>query len=68
MHVKFSTLHEKRALEAWICNLEPLHGLKEYVWLKDCRESAIHMKIGLDPMSWMNNSVSPMKIFIDSTS
>ena len=28
MHVKFATLRDKHALEAWICNMEPLHGLK----------------------------------------
>mgnify|MGYP001555907381 CR=1 FL=1 len=28
MRVKFATLREKHALEAWICNLEPWHGLK----------------------------------------
>ena len=75
MHLKFATLHEKSALEAWIRNLEPLHGLKESVWLKDWRNSASHnfdsaslMKMSLDPTSWMNNSTCPMKIVVDSTS
>ena len=29
MHVKFATLRDKHALEAWICDLEPLHGSKQ---------------------------------------
>nr|KAJ0203488.1 hypothetical protein LSAT_V11C500244810 [Lactuca sativa] len=34
MRVKFETLHEKHALEAWICNLKPWHGLKS-VWMEE---------------------------------
>ena len=29
MHVNFATLRGKYALEAWICDLEPLHGSKQ---------------------------------------
>ena len=29
MHVKFATLRDKHALEAWIYELEPLHGSKQ---------------------------------------
>ena len=28
MHVKFATLRDKLVGEGWICNMEPLHGLK----------------------------------------
>ena len=28
MHVKFATLRDKHAFGSWICNMEPLHGLK----------------------------------------
>ena len=34
MHVKFATLREKHALEAWIYSLGPMHGSNESVWQK----------------------------------
>ena len=42
MHVKFATLRDKHALEAWICDLEPLHGSKQVCmerWLNGLSES-----------------------------
>ena len=69
MHVKFATLRDKHTLEAWIYELEPLHGSK-YVCMeeKDWMDSASHMKMAVNSTSWMDNSASPMKITIDSTS
>ena len=71
MHVNFATLRGKYALESWICDLEPLHGSNQVCMEKELtglgesqHDSAGHMKMVVNSTSWMNKSVSPMKITI----
>ena len=49
MHVKFATLRDKHAIEAWICDLEPLHGSNQV-----CMEKGLN---GLDEsQGWLGES------------
>ena len=75
MCVKFATLRDKHALEAWICNLEPCHGLKSVCMDGGLRGlSELDEQLGepdefgreLDEL--MNNSTSPLKFALNSTS
>ena len=75
MHVKFATLRDKHALEAWICNLEPCHGFKSVCMdeglqgldeLDEQLGEPVEDGHGLDEL--MNNSTSPLKIALNSAS
>ena len=49
MHIKFATLRDKHALEAWIYELEPLHGSKQV-----CMEKGLN---GLgESQGWLGES------------
>ena len=71
MLVKFATLRDKYALDAWICDLGLLHGSNKVCMEKELNglgesqdDSASHIKMAVDLTSWINNSASPMKITI----
>ena len=49
MHVKFATLRDKHALEAWICDSEPLHGSNQV-----CMEKGLN-GIG-ESQAWLGKS------------
>lgn len=92
MCVKFATLRDNHALEAWICNLEPCHGLKSVcmdggLWglgeldeqlsepdefgheLGDLDEQLGEPdEFGRELDGLMNNSTSPLKFALNSTS
>ena len=75
MNIKFATLRDKQALEAWICNLELCHGLKSICMDKDLQglgkldeQLGESVEDGLELDEWVNNSVRWLMIALNSTS